>query len=245
MIKNNCKIIKLKKIDSTNTYLKAMAENGEAEGCVVVAKEQTMGRGRRGKSFFSPADTGLYMSILVRPEFSIEDSLFLTSMTAVATARAIESVCNKRCGIKWVNDIYVDEKKVAGILCEGSFNHLEGRVNYVVVGIGVNLSNPKNGFPDELKNIAASLECNNIRDELTYRIIDEFFSLYKTDTLGEFIEEYKSRSVLTGKRIEVLGSQSFEGTAIGIDDQCRLIVQKDNGLTVELSSGEVSTKIAK
>ncbi len=245
MIKNKYRLIKLKRIDSTNTYLKALAENGEPEGCIVVAEEQSMGRGRRGKSFFSPADTGLYMSILVRPEFSIEDSLFLTSMTAVATCRAIEGICNTKCGIKWVNDIYIDSKKVAGILCEGSFNHNEGKINYIVAGIGVNISVPKDGFPEELKEIAASLGSNDIRDELMHKIADEFFLLYKRNCLSEFIEEYKARSVLTGKKIEVLGDSPFVGKAIGIDEQCRLIVEKCDGSTVVLSSGEVSTKIAR
>ena len=106
-------IRKFKVLDSTNTYLKALAENGEKEGVVVVADKQTSGRGRRGKSFFSPDGTGLYMSILLRPDKEINDPTYITTATAVALRRAIKKVYNKSTLIKWVNDIYLDGKKLA------------------------------------------------------------------------------------------------------------------------------------
>lgn len=236
------KLIKLDKIDSTNTYLKTLAENGEAEGCVVTAREQTQGRGRRGKSFFSPLDTGLYMSVLLRPSFSIDEALYITSMTAVALCRAIEALSDRKCGIKWVNDIYLDGKKVAGILSEGSFDHENNKVNYVVVGIGINLSTKPDSFPNELRDIATSLG-ETSKDELLEKILDNFFELYDTMTSHTFLEEYKARSIVLGKTIEILGSEPYIAKAIEIDDACRLIVESDNKGKITLSSGEISTKI--
>lgn len=243
MKKRKIQLIKLNKTDSTNTYLKQLAEGGAEEGCVVTANEQTSGRGRRGKSFFSPADTGLYMSLLVRPCSSVDASLFITSMTAVAVARAIESVTKNTCGIKWVNDIYVNEKKVAGILCEGSFDHALNKVNYVIVGIGINITNPKSDFPSEIRGIAASLGSDDVKDELLQAIIREFFALYDQLPKRDYMEEYKIRSVLIGKRVEILGSSPFFAEVLDIDDECRLVVKDDNGITHTLSSGEISTKI--
>lgn len=245
MTKRILKITNLKTIDSTNTYLRALAESGEGEGRVVIADEQTAGRGRRGKTFFSPSAVGLYMSILIRPACSVEDSLFITPMTATATARAIERISGKKCGIKWVNDIYIDGKKVSGILCEASFDHKENKVNYVVVGIGINLDVPKGGFPKELEDIATSLGDAGLRDRLAASVVEEFFSLYDTMPSRDFISEYKDRSVLIGKRVEILGSEPFVAEVLDIDGECRLIVKDDKGEVKVLSSGEISTKIAR
>ena len=109
-------------VTSTNTILKEMAEQGAKEGTVIIAEEQTAGRGRTGKQFYSPKGTGIYISILLRPDIPAEESLFLTTSAAVATARAIEDVSDKRALIKWVNDIYLEDKKTCGILTEGAFN---------------------------------------------------------------------------------------------------------------------------
>lgn len=245
MKKRTISRIRLDITDSTNTYLRTLAEKGAEEGTVVTAREQTAGRGRRGKSFFSPADTGLYMSILVRPSLSVEDSLFITGMTAVATARAIDRICKTRCGIKWVNDIYLDNKKVSGVLCEGSFDYEANKVNYVVVGIGINLSAPKSGLPSELLDIATNLGGGCTADALAEAVTEEFFSLYDTLPSREWQKEYRDRSVLLGKRIEILGENGFFATAVGIDEKCRLEVLTDSGETVFLSSGEISTRIAR
>lgn len=245
MTKRKLKITNLKTIDSTNTYLKALAEKGEGEGSVVIADEQTAGRGRRGKTFFSPSAVGLYMSILIRPDCSVQDSLFITPLTATAAARAIERVTDKVCGIKWVNDIYLDGKKVSGILCEGSFDHAENKVNYVVVGVGINLSVPEGGFPEDLEDIATSLGDAGLRDRLAEAVIEEFFSLYDRLPSRDFINEYKSKSVLIGKRIEILGDRPFSALVLDIDEECRLVVKDDCGSIKVLSSGEISTKIAR
>lgn len=243
MTKRQIRIIKLEETDSTNTYLRSLAEKGEKEGVIVIANSQRAGRGRCGKSFFSPADTGLYMSILLTPDFSIEESLFLTPMTAVAVAKAIESVCDVKCGIKWVNDIYIDEKKVCGILCEGSFDHSSGRVNYVVAGIGVNLNRPKGGFPESIRNIATYLGEGDIKEALIHRITEEFFSLYDALPSHTFSEEYKKRSIVIGREIEIAGNETSIVTVVDIDEKFRLITKDKDGNIKILSSGEISIKI--
>ncbi|MBE6651377.1 MAG: biotin--[acetyl-CoA-carboxylase] ligase [Ruminococcaceae bacterium] len=245
MTKRKIRIINLDEIDSTNTYLRALAEKGEAEGLIVTANYQSAGRGRHGKSFFSPADTGLYMSVLLRPALSVEDSLFITPMTAVAVSRAIESVSNVKCGIKWVNDIFIGEKKVSGILCEASFNHTENKVNYIVAGIGININKPKEGFPTELGDIAAFLGNDDIKEKLLHKIIEELFSIYNTLPSHSFFDEYKARSVILGREVEVLGSEPFQGTVLDIDESCHLVIKKNDGEIKKLSSGEISIKIAK
>ena len=129
-------------VTSTNTILKEMAEQGAKEGTVIIAEEQTAGRGRTGKQFYSPKGTGIYISILLRPDIPAEESLFLTTSAAVATARAIEDVSDKRALIKWVNDIYLEDKKTCGILTEGAFNVETGKLDYAIVGIGINKQIP-------------------------------------------------------------------------------------------------------
>ena len=137
----------LQSTDSTNTRIRVLAEDGAPEGTVVVAAAQTAGRGRSGKSFLSPAGTGLYMSILLRPALTMGDSLLITTAAAVAVSRAIERVAGCEAKIKWVNDVYVDEKKVCGILTEGALDLENGGLRYAILGIGINICPPDGGFP--------------------------------------------------------------------------------------------------
>ena len=148
-------IIEKDSVTSTNTELIEMAKNGAKEGTVLIASEQTAGKGRTGKSFYSPEGSGVYLSILLRPDFKPEDALFLTTIAAVATAKAIESVSDKEAKIKWVNDVYLDNKKVCGILTESALSSDMEKLDYAVVGIGINLCPPEGGFPDDIKNIAS------------------------------------------------------------------------------------------
>ncbi len=214
----------------------------ENEGLCVVADTQTNGRGRHGKSFYSPDKTGLYMSILLRPELSVHDSLYITPMAAVAVCQAIEKTCQTTCQIKWVNDIFLGQKKVGGILAEASFNHINDKTDYVILGIGINLEMPDDGFPCEIADIADALKAKNIKDELMNNIIDEVFKLYDKLPDTDFLEAYKSHSNLIGKKITVLGDEPYICTVLDIDSQCRLIIENENGNITALSSGEVSIK---
>ncbi len=231
-------IRRFKALDSTSTYLKSLAEKGEKEGVVIIADSQTAGRGRRGKSFFSHDNTGLYMSFLLRPPLPPAEALFITTATAVAVCRAIEALYDKRAEIKWVNDILIDKKKVAGILTEASFSG-NALLDYVIVGVGVNVTTST--FPDEIKDIAVSLG-EDKKEALSDAILREFSKIYDCFPEHIFFEEYKARSAVIGQEIEIVGDGRC-GRVLGIDEECRLEVLLEGRETVRLSSGEVSTRI--
>ena len=233
-------------VDSTNTLLRGEAELGAPHGKVVIARSQTAGRGRMGRSFFSPEDTGIYMSILVRPSLSPDEMLFITPLTAVACARAVESSGCAKAQVKWVNDIYVDEKKAAGILVEGAVTP-EGNIGYAVVGVGINLYSPKDGFPDEIKGIAKGAfddgDKKIDRNRLIADFLSEFFALYNALPSHGFMEEYRRRSLLTGKSVTVShGGNEYRGTAVDIDDSAHLIVECEDGERRAFHSGEARAR---
>ena len=145
-------------VSSTNGLLRDMAAKGAPEGLVIAAGGQTAGRGRLGRTFYSPAGHGAYFSLLLRPGVKPGDATLITSAAAVATARAIEDVTGACVGIKWVNDLFLDGRKVCGILTEATFGMESGLVESAVLGIGVNITTPENGYPDELEGVAASLK---------------------------------------------------------------------------------------
>ncbi|MGG7213882.1 biotin--[acetyl-CoA-carboxylase] ligase [Clostridium nigeriense] len=239
-----------KTINSTNSAIKELAINGEKEGTVIIAEEQTEGRGRFGRKFHSPKKAGIYMSILLRPQMHSSRAFLITTATAVAVAEAIENISNKKIKIKWVNDIYCDNKKVCGILTEASFDFESGIIDHAVLGIGINVKPPEGGFTEEIKNIATSIfdDKNSVQADIRSRLIAEvltrFWSYYKNIEDRSFLEEYKSRSLLINKEINVLSKNSSEkAVAIEIDDECRLKVKMEDGSIRLLSSGEVSIRI--
>lgn len=237
----------LQSVDSTNNYVKRLAADGGEEGVVVVSEEQTAGKGRLGRHFESPKKTGIYMSILLRPKFSAEKSLAITTIAAVAVARAIEDVTGYDTRIKWVNDIYLRGRKVVGILTEASVNFENAGLEYAVTGIGINVQYPEGGFPEEIKHIAGAIfteECaDDTRCRIVARILDYFFDYYDRMPNNSYIEEYRRRSLLTGRDIAFTeGEVSKTGLVKGIDDECRLIVQMPDGEIRHFSTGEVSIK---
>ena len=236
-------------VGSTNTLLKTAAEAGAPHGAVIVAREQTAGRGRMGRSFHSPLGTGLYVSILVRPELAAENVLLITPLSAVALCSALERHGCLGTQIKWVNDIYVDDKKAAGILVEGAVTS-DGRIDYAVVGIGVNLYSPDGGFPDEISATACGAFDGNDRaidcDRLVSDIIDEFLSLFEKLPEREFMSEYRRRSYLLGKPVTVTrGDGIYFGVAAEVDDSARLVVDCDDGVRRVFDSGEARARAKK
>lgn len=239
----------LKCVTSTNTVLKERAVGGASHGSVLIAEEQSAGRGRRGnRSFSSPRGSGLYMSILLRPNLSAEETLFLTTLTAVAVSEAIEEVSGRAAQIKWVNDIFCGGKKVCGILTEGSFDMESGSLDFAVVGLGVNIAEPEGGFPEEIRGVAGALfdetPISDARSVLAAKILQNFKKYY--DTLGErsFLEGYRSRSCVIGRKISVIqGGKNRSAFALGIDDECRLHIRNEDGSEELLSSGEISIRI--
>ncbi|MBE5819079.1 MAG: biotin--[acetyl-CoA-carboxylase] ligase [Clostridiales bacterium] len=240
-------VIVFDEVDSTNTVAKSLAEQGAREWTVVLALRQTGGRGRLGRSFFSPEGTGLYMSIILRPSVGVDSALNITASAAVAVARAIENLTDKDPFIKWVNDVYVDGKKVCGILTEASFNMENSSMEYAVLGVGVNLSSPKAGFPDDISNIAGDIGLDvSKRDLFTARIINEFKGLYSG--LGEklFFDDYKAKQMLMGKAVNVIKATSTRSAVVkGLDDECRLVVEYQDGTSEALYTGEVSVRESK
>lgn len=236
-----------KTVTSTNTLAKEMAANGEAEGTVVIASEQTEGRGRMGRSFYSPASTGIYLSLILRPKLNIEDSLLITTSAAVAVAKAIEELTQEDVQIKWVNDLFMNGKKVCGILTEASLNVENGGLEYAIVGIGVNV-NTKD-FPDDIKEVAGSVFSEKPKDQptmsiLAANILNNMAEAMDKLTDRSYLEEYKKRSFLLGKEIYVLkGKETLSAKAIDIDDRARLVVIYQDASIETLTSGEVSIRI--
>lgn len=229
-------------LESTNSYLKSRAYKGLKEGELVVARAQSQGRGRRGRSFYSPKDTGIYMSLLLEPTDSITTEL-VTAALSVATARAIKKTLAIDVKIKWVNDIFYIGRKVAGILTEGLFSGAT-KPDYLVAGIGINLYKPSNGFLEGLNQAGFLLteKKEGLFNLLIKNLIQEFWPLYYDLGKRDFLNEYRERNLVLGKEVEVLGESSWKGFALEIDDDCNLIVRDQEGRLHKLFSGEVSVR---
>ena len=236
-------------VTSTNTIAKELAAKGAKEGTVIIAREQTEGRGRMGRSFYSPHSSGIYFTIILRPKVNLEDSLLITTATAVAVAQAIEAVAQVKAEIKWVNDIYIAEKKVCGILTEASINFESGGLEYAVVGIGINIETKS--FPEELTGIAGSVFADKpdhspVTSILLAEVLNRIAECMNNLTDKEYLDEYRKRSFLIGRDILVLkNKESLSAKAVDLDEKARLVVRYDNGVTEALSSGEVSVRIRK
>ena len=233
-----CRLVYFDSVPSTNDTAKELAASGAPEGTLVVAASQTSGRGRMGKSFFSPGGTGVYLSLVLRPRG--EDALKITTLAAVTTSEAIEKVTGKVTGIKWVNDLFLDGKKVCGILAEAVRD-------YVVLGIGIDLFEPEDGF-GELADIAGGiLPYLTADDEMLSRLAAEtancFFKRY-SGGITDFYEEYREKLFIMGKELTVTSSDGTETvTAADLDSDFRLIVRGKDGSERTLFSGEVSLKL--
>ena len=236
-------------LESTNKTAKEMALTEPAHDIVFVANQQTAGRGRLGRSFYSPKNAGLYLSILFRPRFDMRHSILITTAAAVAVERAIEKLSPIKLTIKWVNDLYYNEKKICGILTEAISDFETGRIGYVVLGIGVNCFDV--AYPDELTGVAGNVGGGFSRNQLAAEIINQWYRLLPTIQDRKFLEEYRQRSFILGQEILIYpaGNKEAEGVlaqALSIDENGGLVVRylsgPDFGLTATLSGGEVSVR---
>lgn len=228
---------------STNTDLKRLAEAGAPDGTVLTALRQTDGRGRGDHRFFSP-DTGLYLSFLLRGANLPKDGFLLTVTAAVAARNAVRCVCGAETKIKWVNDLYLADKKVCGILSEGAVDPETGRLSYAVCGVGFNLFAPEGGFPEPIRKTAGYL-CESRDGTLRDRLCAEFLSqvgALLSQPFPSVLDEYRNASYLTGKSV-VSPQGAFLGSALveGIDERGGLILRTDSGC-ITLNWGEVSVK---
>lgn len=246
----NKKAVKIevkREIPSTNQYLKQKGieeEYEEGSVSVVVAESQSAGKGRRGRHFYSPGKCGLYMSVLLKPKKTAQESLKITAAAAVAVCRAIEKVCKVSLGIKWVNDLYLGEKKVCGILTEAVSDFETGDIELVVVGIGINLKEPKDGFPKELGDIAGTVlkEGEHVdRNLLVSEIVNELLEESEKDGIPK---EYIERNIVPGRKVWVAyGQQERSVFAKQILPDGRLLIENEQHEEEILPCGDVSLRI--
>lgn len=233
---------------STNALVREKANQGCPEGCVIIACEQTAGRGRYGRQFFSPADTGVYLSLLLRPTaYSPQQATCLTAAAAAAMCQAIEAVTGQHPGIKWVNDIFLHGKKVCGILTEAAVGLETGTLNYMVLGAGINVYLPTDGFPEEIQSTAGALlehSTSEAKNRLVGEFLNRFWEFYTHPERKEYLEDYRARSLAIGQNVTVLSAgQKVSAYAYGIDDDFRLLVRYENGETEALSYGEIRIQL--
>ena len=245
-----CRILSFDILDSTNTYAKQAALEGGENGLVILAGQQTGGRGRSGRSFQSPPGKGLYLTVLLKPAAAPAAVLPVTALAAVATCRSIERVCGLRPGIKWTNDLVLGSRKLTGILTEMGVEGETGALQYVVVGIGTNLNQTQADFSGAVADVATSLRIvlghTVSRAELAVALIEELDRLYAALLAQDFApwrEEYRRDCVTLGHPVRILGS-GLERTAYAedIDDTFGLIVRYENGRRETIRSGEVSVR---
>lgn len=239
----------LDSVDSTNNRLRELALSGAPSGQVVLANRQTQGRGRRGRAFVSPQDNGIYLSFLAHPDCLPTDIAEITAWTAVATNNAIEAVCGIRAGIKWVNDLVIDRKKICGILTEMSVESEGGYIQYVIIGIGINVNGQAEDFPEEIRSTATSLAMEtgkaHSRAQLAAALIRELDKMCAAWPKGKlhYLECYRRDNITTGKEITVVrGAEEIPAFATAIGEDFSLKVRYADGRSESLSSGEISIR---
>lgn len=245
------KVLCLDIIDSTNTKLRELAFDNAPSGYVVIANQQTNGRGRRGRSFISPKDTGIYMSILLRPDCLPHECPTITAWTAVSVSNAIEKVTGVSPSVKWVNDLLLNNKKICGILSELSVESEGGHVQHIIVGIGINVNEGPEDFPDEIKNIGTSIYAETgkktSRAQLAATVINELDTMMENwpHARDWYLEQYRKLNITTGKDIQVIsGNSGRNAKALEINEDFSLKVMYEDNTIADLSSGEVSTRLS-
>ena len=233
-------IRRVEETDSTNTALKRMASDGAPDGTVLIADRQHGGHGRMGRAFYSPQG-GLYMSVLLRRPLGEGISPLWTVAAAVAAAEGCEALCGRAVGIKWVNDLFLDGRKVCGILAEGV---TVGDTACIVVGFGVNITPPADGFAAEIADMAGAL-CEtappDARERLAADILTRFAAYTADLSARTFLEGYRSRSVLNGQTVTFYErGEAHTARVCGVDDNGGLIVD-EAGVCRVLTAGEVTT----
>ena len=236
-------------IDSTNTLAKQLAADGAIHGTILIADHQTGGRGRMGRSFHSPAGSGIYMSVILRPNCAPQELMHLTCAAAVAMCDAVERSCGIRPGIKWTNDLVCGKQKIAGILTELGLG-AGGTLNYAIIGIGINCCQEASDFPEEIQSIAGSLHSvtgkSIDRAAFAAAMID---ALYRMDQIlltekASILDRYRKDCMTLGQAVSVVKADGSvrHGTALDIDDDGGLLVRFADGYEETVTSGEVSVR---
>ena len=235
-------------IESTNTHARELARQGAAHGTVLIADHQTGGRGRLGRSFHSPAGSGVYMSVILRPNCNPQEIMHLTCAAAVAMCDAVETAAGFRPGIKWTNDLVCGHRKIAGVLTELGFDS-HGNVDFAVVGIGINCCQQEADFPPDIRDIAGSLSSVSKqaidRSVVAAAMMDALYRMSESLLTGkeDIMRCYRKDCITPGKEISLVrGNEVRHGTAVDIDDSGALIVRFPDGSFETVNSGEVSIR---
>lgn len=243
------RLLCLDTVDSTNTECKRQALAGAPEGLVVLTEEQTGGRGRLGRSFQSPRGKGLYLSALLRPRLEPQDVIDFTAWAAVAVCDGIEAACGFRPRIKWTNDIVMDGRKLVGILTELGLESETNSLQYLVVGIGINVNQTEEDFSPDIRDMAGSLAQvlgrPVRRTRLAVEVIRALDRMYAVFPQGkaEYLERYRADCITPGNQVQLITPVSRrEARAVAVDDDFRLVVELPDGTREALSSGEVSVR---
>ncbi len=243
-------------VTSTNLLVKELGAQGAPEGTLMVAREQTQGRGRMGRRFESPHGTGLYFTLLLRPDLPLSRSLQITILAAVATAEGIEAATGRKPDIKWVNDLYLDDRKICGILAESSLMPGTDRIAYTALGIGINIEEPEGGFAGTAAGVAGALfphgsAPKDIAESLLAAITNRILAYYDELCAGgplTYMERYRASNYLFGKDVLLIGditapASARRAHAFAIDEEGRLLVTLPDGTTEAVSSGDVTVRI--
>lgn len=243
------KVIYLETVDSTNTHAKRLAEGPFLDGTVVIAEEQSAGRGRLGRHWVSPTGKGIWMSLLLKPDISPIDAPKLTIVAACSAAKAIHDCCGIEAGIKWPNDIVANGRKLCGILTEMSAE--EDEIKYVVVGIGINANLRLSDFGPEVSSMATSLSIESggdiPRKLITAAVLNEFEKAYrefvKAGSIAFLLPEYRKRSAVLGREVRIISKKGeTTGEAVDINEEGQLLIKLRDGSIREIMSGEVSVR---
>lgn len=242
-----------KEIDSTNTYAKRiLTEDPSIKTAIIVSESQTAGRGRLGRTFYSPMNTGIYLTVIYSPKGGVSQPARLTASSAVAVCRAVKKIYGVECAIKWINDIFAHGKKVCGILTEGFTNFETGLIESAIIGIGINIKDNPDCFPDDVKKIAGGINSDDeksvlegSRCSLAAEVAAQVLQIMKED-VAKVMAEYKALSFLIGTELSVYpvagGPDFYKAKAVDIDENAGLVVELADGTRKTLSSGEVTLK---
>lgn len=239
---NSVDITVLESIDSTNSYAKRKILSGQTEKTtLILANNQTDGRGRVGRSFYSLGESGVYMTLCYHTNAPLTDVVSITSSSAVAVMRSIKKLTGIQTSIKWVNDLYHNGKKVCGILAETVPDRENAEYTYVIVGIGINLYT--GSFPQSLADIAGTLNATCSKNDLVSDIADNLLTFAKNPNDRSYMDDYRQNSIVIGKEVKCIkGNECIEGTVESVTDSGSIVVVQNNANRVVIDSGEVSLR---
>ncbi|MFA4992129.1 MAG: biotin--[acetyl-CoA-carboxylase] ligase [Candidatus Omnitrophota bacterium] len=235
------KIYSYEEVESTNGVAYDLAMQGEKEGSVVISESQRSGRGRMGRKWISPKGKGAYFSAIVRPDILPNEVSSITLISALSVAKTIREETNLAAFIKWPNDILIGPRKVCGILTE--MNAEADKINFVIIGVGININTKKELLPDSATSLSAELGGDVRRLDFVkslFRRMDGYYAVFRNGGIDDIISEYKSFAGFFGKRLQVSYHDSkIEGYAIDVDKEGALILRMDSGLNEKVMAGDV------